>query len=117
MVFGAICRFDDAFLLLKLFLDTPPLSHASGKCHRRYGEHCCPRLDSEQRLILTLTDEWPKTAHCSPHRDYGQNENTGSSFALSEPEGGPNHNWPANKRDGIIFCWDVHPPAKDNRTQ
>ena len=29
MVFGAVGRCDDAFLLLKLFLDTPPLSHAS----------------------------------------------------------------------------------------
>ena len=103
MVFGAIRRFDDAFLLLKLFLDTPSLSHASGKCHRRYGEHCCPRLHSEQRLILTLTNKWPKAAHCSPHRYYGQNENTRGSFALSEAESCPNHNRAANKSDGIIF--------------
>ena len=103
MVFGAVRRCDDAFLLLKLFLDTPSLSHASGKCHRRYGQHRCPRLHSEQRLILTLTSKWPNAAHCSPHRYYGQNENTRGSFALSEAESGPNHNRAANKSDGIIF--------------
>src|SRR5947207_1574856 len=37
MVFGAIRRFDDTFLLLKLLLDTPSLSHSSGKCQR--SEH------------------------------------------------------------------------------
>jgi len=103
MVFGAICRFDDAFLLLKLVLDTPSLSHTSGKCHRGYGEHCCPRLHGEQRLILILANEWAKTAHCSPDRYYGQDENTRGSFALSEAEGGPNHNRTANKSDGIVF--------------
>ena len=71
---GAIRRLDD-FLLLKLFLDAPSLSHARGKCHRRYGKHCRPRLHSEQRLILTLTNKWPKAAHCSPHGYYGQNKN------------------------------------------
>src|SRR5262245_51163723 len=103
MVFGAIRRFDDAFLFLELFLDTPSLSHASRKCHRRYGEHCSPGLDSEQRLILTLTNEWPKTAHRPPHRYYGQNENTRSGFALSEAKRSPNHNRAANKSDGIVF--------------
>src|SRR6516165_7539916 len=103
MVFGAIRRFDDAFLLLKLLFDTPSLSHACRKCHRRYGEHRCPRLHGEQRLILTLTNEWPKTAHCSPHSYYRQNENPGGSFALSEAERGPNHNRATNKSDGIVF--------------
>src|SRR5262245_53787637 len=103
MVFGAIRRFDDAFLLLKLLLDTPSLSHACRKRHRRYGEHCCPRLHDEQRLILTLTNERPKAAHSSPHRYYGQNENTCRGFALSEAERSPNHNRAANKSDGIVF--------------
>src|SRR6476659_10096877 len=103
MVFGAIRRFDDAFLLLKLLLDTPSLSHASGKCHRRYGEHCCPRLNGEQRLILTFTNERPKAAYCSPHRYHGQDENTRGSFALSEAESCPKHNRAANERDWIIF--------------
>src|SRR6476660_4656150 len=117
MIFGAIRRFNDAFLLLKLLLDTPSLSHASGKCHRRYGEHCCPRLDGKQRLILTFTHKWPKATHCSPHRYYGQNENTCGSFALGKSEGGPKHNRAANESDGIIFRRDLKPAAKDNCTQ
>src|SRR6476620_3743238 len=117
MVFGAIRRLDDAFLLLKLFLDTPSLCHASGKCHRRYGKHCCPRLHREQRLILTLTSKRAESVHCSPHSDYGQNKNTCGSFALSETERGPNHNWAANESDGIIFRRDLQPPAKNNCTQ
>src|SRR6476646_12301882 len=117
MVFGAIRRLDDTFLLLKLFLDTPSLSHASGKCHRRYGQHCCPRLHSEQRLILTLTGEWPESVDCSPHRYYGQDENTHGSFALSEAEGRPNHNRTANESDGIIFGRDLQPATKDNCAQ
>src|SRR5262245_5951246 len=103
MVFGAIRRLDDAFLLVKLFLDTPSLSHTGGKCHRRYSEHCCPRLHSEKRLILILTYDGPKPPHRSPHRNYAQNENAGGSFALSETEGGPNHNRAADKSDGIVF--------------
>src|SRR4029077_14537253 len=117
MVFSAIRGFYDAFLLLKLVFDTPSLGHASGKCHRRYGEHCSPRLHGEQRLILTLTNEWPKAAHCSPHRYCRQNENTRGSLALSEAESGPNHNRAANKSDGIIFGGDLQPAAKDNCTQ
>src|SRR6476646_7337189 len=100
MVFGAISGFDNAFLLLKFVFDKPSLSHAGGKCHSGYGEHCCPRVHSEQRLILTLTNEWPKAAHCSPHRYCRQNENTRGSFALGEAESGPNHDRTANKSDG-----------------
>src|SRR3954452_14534782 len=117
MVFGAIRRFDDALLFLKLFFDTPSLSHTGGKRHRRYREHCCPRLDGEKRLVLILTNKWAKAAHCSPKRYYGQNENTRGGFALSEAESGPNHNGSANKSDGIIFGRDFQPAAEDNCTQ
>src|SRR5204862_4076003 len=60
-------------------------------------------MHGEQRLILILANEWSKTAHCSPHRYYGQDENTRGSFALSEAEGGPNDNRTAKKSDGIVF--------------
>src|SRR4029078_677466 len=99
MVFGAIRRFDNAFLLLEFFLDPPSLGHASRERHCRNGEHCCPRLHSKKRLIFILSSERSKTAHCSPHCYYGKNENTGSSFALSEAECGPNHNRSADKSD------------------
>src|SRR5262249_52310189 len=103
MVLSPICRFDHAFLLLKLLLDTPSLSHAGGKCHRRDGQNGCPRLHGQKRLILGFTSKWAKTTHCPPHRYYGQNESTRGSFALSEAEGGPDHNRAANKSDGVVF--------------
>src|SRR5262249_20110257 len=117
MVLCAICRLDDAFLLLELVLDAPPLSHAGGKRQRRNGQHGCPRLYGEKGLILSSANEWPKATHCSPHRYDRQYKNAGGSFALGEAERGPNHNRATNESEWIVFRGNLQPTAKDNCTQ
>src|SRR6478672_2802707 len=117
MVFGAICRFHDALLLLELFLNAPSLSHASGKCHRRDYEHGYPQLQSDQRLIFRFSDERAEATQRSPHRDYGQNENTRSRFALTKAKRRPNHDGAANESDGIIPGRNFKPPTKDDTAE
>src|SRR5215472_7814416 len=103
MVLCTIRRLDDPFLLLELVLDTASLSHAGGKRHRRNGQHGCPRLHGKKGLILSSANEWPETAHCSPHSYDREHENTRGSFPLGEAERRPNHDRSANESDWIIF--------------
>src|SRR6266487_2824864 len=117
MVFGAIRCFDHAFLLLKLFLDTPSLSHTSGKCHSSNYKHGYPQLQSDQRLIFRFSDKRAETMQRPPHRDRGQNENAGGRFEWSEAKGGPNYDGPTNESDGIIPGRNCKPPTKDDTAE
>jgi hypothetical protein len=117
VVFGAICRFDDAFLLLKLFLDPPSLSHASGKCHRRDYEHRYPQLQSDQRLIFCFSDKRAEATQSSPHGDHREYKNARSRFAWTKAKRRPNHDGAANESDGIIPGRNFKPPSKDDTAE
>src|SRR4030095_10963998 len=117
MVFGAIRCFDHAFLLLKLFFDTPSLSHTSGKCHSSNYKHGYPQLQSDQRLIFRFSDERAESTQRSPHGDHGEYENARSVCASTKPKRRPNHDGAANERDGIIPRRNFKPPAKDDTAE
>src|SRR5215471_17266982 len=117
MVFGTIRRFDDAFLLLEFFLDTPSFSHAGRKRHRGDYEHGYPQLQSNQRLIFRFSDERAKAMQRSPHSDHRQYENAGGRFEWSEAKGRPNHYGTANESDGIIPGRNFKPTAKDDTAE
>src|SRR5262245_42640784 len=117
MVFGAIGCFDNALLLLKLFLNAPSLSHTSGERHRGNYKHGYPRLQSDQRRIFRFSDKRAETMQGPPHRDRRQYENAVGRFKWSEAKGHPNHDGAANEADGIIPRGNLKPPAKNNATE
>src|SRR5262249_35866769 len=117
MVFGAICRFDDAFLLLEFFLDTTSFSHAGRMCHSCDCEHGYPQLQSNQRLIFRLSDERAKATQGPPHSDRRQYENAGSRLQWPEAKCRPNYDGADNESDGIIPGRNLKPPAKDHATE
>ena len=104
-------------LLLKLVFDTPSLSHAGRKRHRRNCKHGYPQLQSYQRLIFRFSYERPKAMQRPPHGDCRQDENARRRFEWSEPKGHPNHDGTANECNRVIPGRNLKPPAKDNTAE